>query len=588
MKPALKAGFGAVVIVAAGLWVYGPALRGGWLWDDSMYFGNNPLLPLPAGAALRAIWSGAADVSYFPLTALARWAEWHLWGENTLGYHLTNLALHLVSALLFWRLLRQWRAETGDGAGPGAAWLGALLFAVHPVAVESVAWISELKNTLSLPPLLLSLSAYLAFDRAPGRGTGPYGRSLLWFLIALLCKSTVVMLPACLLLHAWWKRGRIGRRDLVASAPFFALALALGLVAVWFEHHAVLDYRLVPVESFSTRLGGAGVALVFYLGKAIFPVGLTPIYPQWRLTACAPFLAGLALASVVGWLLSRRARAGRDALFGLGWFILCLAPMVGLIGLAYLRISRVADHFAYLALLGVIGWGTLALDRWRRQGGAARRVVAWLGAAAAAAALALEARACAGFYRNETVFWRETLRRNPEAWLAHYDLGNILLAEDRLPEALGHYQEAARLNPRQSEPQANWGVVLVMLGRSAEAVPHLEAAVRLDPENALQENSLGMALVNIGQFEPAVVHYERALALDPALAEARNNLGRVFGLQGRQDEAIVQYRAAVRLRPRSAVMRRNLAQALSQAGRLDEALDEYAEASRLEHPDVTP
>jgi len=584
MKPTPKGLLAAGVVVAAGLWVYGPALHGGWLWDDTMYFGENPLMLLRASAAWRSIWSGTADISYFPLTALARWAEWHLWGENTLGYHLTNLGLHLLSALLFWRLLRQLREEAGAGAAPGAEWLGALLFVVHPVAVESVAWISELKNTLSLPPLLLSFSAFLAFDRAPAGRAGPYLRSLLWFLIALLCKSTVVMLPACLLLHAWWKRGRIGRRDLAASAPFFALAFVLGLVTVWFEHHAVLDYRMVPVESLWTRVSGAGVALVFYLGKAIFPAGVAPIYPQWRLLAGEPILAGLALALLVGWLLLRGTRGARHALFGLGWFVLNLAPMVGLVGLAYLRISRVADHFAYLALLGVIGWGTLAFDRWRRQGGRVRQGLIWLGAAAAATALAVEARACARSFKNERVFWTETLRRNPDAWLAHYDLGNVFLADGNLPEALRHFEEAARLNPRQSEPQSNWGVALVMLGRSADAVPHLEEAVRLDPENALQQNSLGMALVNTRQFEAALVHYQRAIALDPTLSEAHNNLGRVLSQLGRLDEAIAQFQEAVRLRPQNAVMRRNLAQALSQAGRLDEALDQYAQASRLEHP----
>jgi len=210
----------ALLIVAAGLWVFWPALHGAWLWDDDLLITNNPLIHDPAG--LGKIWFAPTTslIDYLPITVSVEWLEWHLWGMNTFGYHLTSIVLHLTSALLVWRLLTK--------LGLRLAWLGGLLFAIHPVMVESVAWIAELKNTLSLPPFLLAMCAWIDYDEQ-GKWT-EYVLALGLFLVAMLCKATMVMFPVVILLYAWWKRGRVGVRDLAGNAPFFALSVVLGAI----------------------------------------------------------------------------------------------------------------------------------------------------------------------------------------------------------------------------------------------------------------------------------------------------------------------------------------------------------------------
>ena len=198
----------AAALAAVTAWTYAPVRHGGWLWDDNLYVTHNPLLRSAAG--LKQIWLNPTGVNYFPVTATCQWLQWHLWQDRPLGYHLTNVALHLLSAFLLWRLLRRLGSEP--------AWIGAWLFALHPLAVESVAWISELKNTLSLPLLLLAMAAYVDYDDASGARPGPagwsrpagrYGLALLWFLAAMLSKSTVAMFPVVVLLYGWWRRGHL-------------------------------------------------------------------------------------------------------------------------------------------------------------------------------------------------------------------------------------------------------------------------------------------------------------------------------------------------------------------------------------------
>ena len=216
-----KAIFGlqVAIVALAAWWVALPSLRGTWLWDDDTYVTDNAALRSPGG--LWRIWFDPPGVNYFPVTFTAQWLQWHWWGNDPLGYHCTNVALHLVSCFLIWRLLQK--------LGLRRAWLGGLLFAVHPVTVESVGWISELKNTLSLPPLLLAMIAYVDFDAGK---RSRYSAALFWFVVAMLCKSTVVMFPFVLLLYAWWRRGRLQPADFRAGAAFFAVALILGLVSV--------------------------------------------------------------------------------------------------------------------------------------------------------------------------------------------------------------------------------------------------------------------------------------------------------------------------------------------------------------------
>jgi len=271
---------GAAVIVLAVFAVYWPALAGQFLWDDVLVVHRNPLVT--GELSPRAIWFHMD----FPLTYVAFWLEWLAWGNHPAGYHVVNVLLHAASALLLWRVLVQLKIP--------AAWLAAMIFAVHPVCVGSVAWISELKNTLSLPFFLLSLLWYLRLEPAPRtthhapRASQWYGLSLLAFLLALLAKTSTVMLPIVLVACAWWQRGRITWRDWMRASPFFVVALGFGLMSIRFQAHGAIAGATVQSEHFWGRLAGAGMALWFYLGKALLPLNLCMIYPRWHISAAAP------------------------------------------------------------------------------------------------------------------------------------------------------------------------------------------------------------------------------------------------------------------------------------------------------------
>jgi hypothetical protein len=340
----------AALIVLLGIGIYGPALHGGWVWDDLTEIPQNGVLSDPHGLA--KIWVGSAGPDYFPLKTSVQWVLWRAWGENVFGYHLVSLGLHLLGAFLFWRLLQK--------LGLRLAWLGGLFFVVHPLVVESVAWIAELKNTLSLVFLLEAMLAYVRFEEgASGARRRPYALALVCFALALLSKSSVVMFPFVLLIYAWWRRGRVARRDLAAAAPFFGLSLLLGLVTVFFQYHRALAVWTIPLGGPASHLAVAGTSLAFYFWKCLVPLGLHPMYRQWSVLPPTPaqFLPWLALAALVAGIWYRRAAWGRPVALGLGFFVLNLVPVLGFLPMSYLHISWVADHFVYLPLLGLIGRG---------------------------------------------------------------------------------------------------------------------------------------------------------------------------------------------------------------------------------------
>ncbi|HEY1847775.1 MAG TPA: hypothetical protein VGG37_01155, partial [Opitutaceae bacterium] len=321
----MKALFGAAIIALAAAWVYGPSLRGGWLWDDGLEVTGNPALR-EAGGWWRP-WAHPEGMDYFPLKSSLQWAEWRLWGASPEGYRAVNLALHVASALLVWRLL----AEMGVPGG----FLAGLIFAVHPLAVESVAWISEFKNTLSLPPLLLSCIGFVRWERSGSRRA--WALSLLFFLAALTCKTSVVALPAVLLIFLWWKRGALRSREWAAASPFFAVALALGAATVWFQSHRSIGIAGTP-EGLAGRAAQAGWSLLCYAAAAAWPFGTEPVYP--RAPAWVPaLLPWLLVAAMLGIFWGFRRAWGRHALLGSGWFFLNLVPVLGLVPMAYYRIS---------------------------------------------------------------------------------------------------------------------------------------------------------------------------------------------------------------------------------------------------------
>jgi tetratricopeptide (TPR) repeat protein len=464
------------------------------------------------------------------------------------------------------------------------AWLGGLIFAIHPIQVESVAWIAELKNTLSLPPFLLAMCAWIDFDARGKRRD--YFLALGFFLVAMLCKPTMAMFPVVILLFAWWKRGRIGWRDARVSAPFFVVSLVLGFVTVWFLHHHAQGGDPVPLGGFFSRLACAGLSLSFYFSTCFLPVGLLPIYPKWVVDppTLAQFLPWPILLAVIFWLWARRGSWGRQALLGLGFFLINLAPFIGFNAASYMTFTWVMDHILYIPIIGLIGLTVAALSRMEKQLPASFRPCVIGLVTVALALLALESHDYAKIFVNEETFWTYELRHNPDAFLAHNNLGYVFQKAGRQPEAISEFEEALRLDPDYYVALNNLGNSLLQTGRVPEALERYEQALRLKPENAVTHNNLGNALTRSGRMPEALEHYQEAMRLDPDSTDVRNNLGFALQTAGRMDEAEEQYNQALKLDPGYAKAHNNLGNIYYQTGRFPEAIAQFEQALRL-NPD---
>ena len=571
----------ALVIAAVTFWIYWPSLHGGWLWDDDSYITDNRLLHSWSG--LWTLWFQPGSFrDWYPLEESMLWIEWHLWGMDTLGYHLVNVLLHFANALLAWRLLNR--------LGLRLAWVGGLLFAVHPLQVESVAWISELKNTLSLLFILSAMIAWLDFDAR--KSPRAFWLALAFFALALLSKLSVVFFPLVILLHAWWKRGRIAATDLKASAPFFALALLAGLVTtlagVWGRQFSHLSPHFLPPDGLWGRLALAGQCLAFFVSKAFLPVGLLPVYPLWpvRPAAFVTWLPWLALAAIVAWCWQRRRGWGRHALFGLGFFVINLLPCPGFLPGPNMGYAWAMDHFLYLPLLGLIGLVIAGgEDLAARLSLPARRLAGVL-AVVILAAMTIESHAYARLYRDSQTLWTYTLARNPRAWPGHNNLGKIRQAEGRYGEAVLEYQQALAIEPDYPEAHYNLGLALQGADRLPEAFDAYRDAIRLRPDYAKAHNDLGNALLLAGRLPDAEDEYRSALKINPDFAEAHNDLGSAFQRQGDIPHALAEFETALQLDPEDAQAHFNRALVLQQTGRLPEAIAEYRQALALKPDDV--
>ena len=606
-----RAWLAGLALVGLTLLVYAPATRSGFLWDDESFLTENPLIRAPDG--LRRLWASTEPPDYFPLTSTMLWIEWRLWGESPAGYHVVNVVLHALSCVLLWRVLLRLRV-------PGA-WLAGLVFAVHPVCVESVAWITERKNTLPLVLYLLSLLLFLrAEDEAAGSRRGRlFAASLLVFLLALLAKTSVVILPAVLLLCAWWRRGRVTGADLQRAAPFFAVAAVLGAVTAWYQSHRAIGSLVVRDDGLASRLAIAGRAVWFYLGKALWPVDLSFVYPRWSTGAVsgAAWLPLLGLVALFALLWAARRGWGRPWLFALTYFVLGLLPVLGFLDIYFMRYSLVADHWQYVSLLGIAalaGAGVALVQA--RAGPAAGGLVA----AALIATLGVATWRQQAPYRDVQSLWIDTVAKNPDAWLAHNNLGGMLFASGRPAEAAAHFEAALRSQPEDVGIRSNFGESLLALrrfdeaealfeevlrrqpdraaahdslglalqglGRVDEAIAAHETALALQPGNAVTHNHLGNALYALGRLEDAAAQYSEATRLDPRYAEAHNNLGNaLFGMRDFQGAA-KEYSAALAIRPQYAEAASNLGSAYKELGRLDEAIAQYEAALALK-PELT-
>ncbi len=606
-RPAAKPGAGAALLLA-GLVVaaYLPALSAGFVWNDDTYLTQNRTLDDAKG--LVRIWTDPrANEQYYPLVFTSFWLEKKVFGLEPAGYHAVNVLLHAAAALLLWRLLRRL-------ALPGA-WVAAALFALHPLCVESVAWITERKNTLSLVFSLLSMLACVrvgrneeneeedvlrkvkrgetgreraAHERRPlftfkekssSSSSSSYsyssllfpssfafGLSFLFFVLALLSKTTAVVVPFALVVVLWFREGKLRRNDVVRLAPWFAVGAAFAAHTAWLERTSVLAVGREWDLSLAERLALAGQTAAFYAAKFVAPFGLSFVYPRWRLDAGSalqwlPTLAAAALLAAL-WLL--RARTGRGPFAALVLFLGALFPAMGFFNVYPMRFSWVADHFAYQAvavLAACVVSGAAAGIRGAPEN--ARRISAVFAVGVLVLFGTLTARRVR-VYASEETLWTDALAKNPACFLCRTNYGIWLLERGRNAEAEAQLEESNRLKPGEVPTLLNLALADERLGRFDRAPALLREAVGVDPKNAAAWINLGNAEARAGRVDDAVAAYREALRLgSPGDAFAHNGLGAALMRKGEPEEAIAHFREAVRLRPDYASARTNLERALS-------------------------
>jgi tetratricopeptide (TPR) repeat protein len=642
--------------------------RAAFIWDDEIMLTRNPVIHAADG--LRAIWFSSALPDYFPMTSTALWIQWRMWGANPVGYHLVNVLLHALSAVIWWRVFKRLPM-------PGA-WLAAAIFALHPVNVESVAWITEIKNTLAMFFFALTLLAWLRFEdtirsgghsacsrpcgtaasspaeeasKHPARtetgghlsgrqDAGPlrqaecpppllpdacavqwrwYAVALVTFVLALLSKTAVAPLPLVLLGLAWWRRGRVERRDIWRTAPFFALAALLAVVTVWFQYHRAIGASVVRTDGFGSRLATAGWAVWFYLYKAVLPLNLSFIYPRWQINATKALSYLPGLLAVGGLLLCwfNRRRWGKAYLLGLGYFVLMLLPILGFLNISFMRYSLVADRWQYFAILGPIALVAAGISRLTkletrnsklegrpkteirtmhsapfgirvssrlagfRISSCGFRISTLPGGILLIALGVLTWRQCATFTDLETL-WRTTLAGNPDCAMAHADLANVLIQKGQADEAMLHYRKALEIQPDYDLANYNYGYVLLQRGALNEAVFHLQKVLSVQPDSVPAHYHLGNAFVRQGRPDEATVHFRKAIEIAPDFVEARNSLGDVLLQQGHVDEAIVHFQKALEIQPDYPNALSNLGVALFHEGKETEAVSLFRRALEIQ------
>ncbi len=563
-------------MLCAILLAYLPALRGALLWDDNMHVTRADLRSLHG---LWRIWFDlGATQQYYPLLHSAFWLEHRLWGDAVLGYHLTNVVLHAASAFLVVIIVRRL-------ALPGA-WLAGFVFALHPVCVEAVAWISEQKSTLSGVLYLAAALIYLHFDRT--RRKSQYFAALGLFVLALMSKSVTATLPAAILVILWWQRGRLDwRRDVLPLVPWLAVGASAGLFTAWVESTPRLIGAQGPQYALTwlQRILLAGRVPWFYAWKVLWPADLMFTYPHWTIDSSDLrqylFPLGIAaLAVALGFL----ARKNRGPLAGFLFFTGTLFPVLGFLNVYPFRYSYVADHFQYLAILGIIvpasAWLTVSARRIPHG-----KIAAIVLPVLLLTTLTAATRQQSAMYRDYETLFRETLARNPGSSFLHNNLGVVLMSTGREREAAAEFDTAVRLTPDDADYRVNLGLALAQIpGRLTDAVAEYQAALRIDPNFPAAHLNLGLAFTAMpGRMEDAIAEYRKATAAyqsatqnEPNLWQAHFNLGLAYAqMAGREAEAITEYQTALRMKPDSAVAHFQLGNTFHKMGRLPDAITEY-------------
>lgn len=563
-----------VLLVGVTLLAFWPAQRGGFIWDDNIHLTQNPSIVGPL--ELKTIWTSKA-ARICPLVLTTFWVEHALWGLKPFPYHLVNVLMHAACGLVLWRVLRSLRVR--------GAWFGAVLWTLHPVQVESVAWITEMKNTQSG---LFYLLAILAFAKSKiaeqanerGRSNGYYGLTILFAVLAMASKASTIVLPVVLALCAWWMDGRWQwRRNIIKLAPILLLSALAAVLAIWTQR---LEGAVGPdwQRSWLERIVVAGKVVWFYLGKLAWPQPLMFVYPRWEVdsTRLLSYLPALAVVVVLLVLWRDRNGRGRPLFFGFAYFLVALAPVSGLVNHYFLRYSFVGDHFQYLASMSVLALAGSGIAAALSRLGLRRRSLSPALCGVLVFALGSLAWKRTFVFQSNEALWGDTLARNPDCWLAHNNLGVVFEHQGKVEEAESQFRAAIALKPTFVEAISSLGAHLARKGLVEDGMNCFYRALQIDPAYPGALYNLGNALVSQVRYADAIPLLENALQVNPGDYEARNILGYALARLGRVDEAMEQYRFGLRYKPDDAPLHKNLAEILVAKGQLDEAIGHYRQA----------
>jgi len=578
---------GAALLVAALFLAYLPALNAGFIWDDEDYVTHNPEIRTADG--LGRIWFEPSSLpQYYPLVHTTYWIEYHLWELDPFGYHLVNIVLHGLGCVLLFAVLR--------GLGIPLAFLATALFALHPVHVESVAWITERKNVLAGFFYFAALLAWLRWKPIDRDGTDPgrspffYWLALAAFCLALFSKTVTCSLPAVIVLLIWWKRGRLDKKEILGTLPFFAVGLFMALVTAAMEKEHVLakgaDWDFSIVE----RCLIAGRAVWFYAAKLVWPFDLCFNYTRWTVDGAAwwqyifPLLLVLTAAAL--WVL--RHRLGRGPLAALLIFAGSLLPALGFFNVYPMVYSFVADHFQYLASVSMIVLVcSIGAALVRRLASVRAR---WVPAVCAALLLLV----CGTLtwrqsliYENLEILWTDTIEKNPDSWLALGNLGGMRVNQRRWKDAKGLLEASINVRDRNPYAHNNLGLVYLETKKIPKARQHLEKALTQRDDYAETHNNLGVLLWRSGDLDGAEKRFIRAVELESQYPDPHHNLAELYLERGREESALPYIEKALLFQPGDFALRLALARILAERKHANEALGQYVVLLRVKPGDET-
>ena len=564
----------ALFLVAATLVAYEQVRRGGFIWDDDAHLTQNPCIVGPLGLA--DIWTSRA-ARHFPLILTTFWVEHAIWGLNPVLFHVVNVLIHAASAVVLWRVL--------ESLGVRGAFLGAALWALHPVQVETVAWVTELKNTQSCLFYLLSIlcfSRWVKSDLA-GKRSWDYAAALAFAALAMASKSSTVVLPAVLGLCSWWLRGSFRLRDAIRLIPVLVMSAADIVLVLWTQH---IEGANDPEwhRGLLERLATVGPTFWFYLGKLAWPHPLIFIYSRWtiewtHLAAYLPLAAMLAFLLALWWI--RRGRI-RPVFFAFAYFLIALSPVLGLLDQFFWRYSFVGDHFQYLASIGPLALAGAGITVALGLLGSPGRVLTH------AVSLALVCLLGAMTWKRSEVFltdealWQSTLALNPDCWMAHNNLGTDYLLSGRVSESIDEFQRGLAIRANDFRAHQNLANALDREGRLDEAAAHYRAALTISPDYDMAHDGLGEVLQKQGHLPEAFEQFQTALRINPNLEQAEVDYGKALAGSGQANQALDHFRKALSIDPKDIHAMSDMGSALLALGQADAAVAEYDRALAID------